>query len=176
MRNAQPQVGPAKIDYGSPITRGLVVAFDGALPGLNLALRTPIVSLVPTAQVAVRDGLSPLLVTANNTGLSLGADARFDPPAQTIFVVATLSAAGVNGGSCQLFTRDDNTLGRSFTFDINTINSYGFRFYVNGGGTLGNPACAGLDSAKSRCLGHRPVHRTTHSGGAWGRCIDGREH
>ena len=137
MRYTQPQTSPVKIDYGNPITRGLVVAFNGALPGLNHALRTPIVSLAPTAQVAVRDGLSPLLVTANNTGLSLGADARFDPPAFTVFVLATLSAAGVGGGSCQLFTRDDNTLGRSFAIDINTNVSKGLRLYVNGGGTVG---------------------------------------
>ena len=163
MRYTQPQTGLVKIDYGNPITRGLVFAFDGALPGINHALRTPIVPLVSTAQVAVRDGLSPLFVIANNTGLSLGADARFDPPALTIFVIATISQAGVNATNNILFARDDATLGRSFTVDLNgSSSSKGLRFYVNGGGTVGTNE---LSENVTATAGRRYVAAATYAPG-----------
>ena len=131
----QPQ-GPVEIDWNNPLTDGLIVAFSAGSGFRNIAASTELVKVgTPNLSAVTQEGVAANFALASNDGLSVGTSSVYNPSEQTIFVIANPTSFGTSQGM-MLFTRDSNTLGRSFDLDIYNFSSFGARYYVNGGGTL----------------------------------------
>ena len=132
----QPQHGPFQIDWSNPITRGLVVACSGADPTTNHATKTPISRVNGIGGATTDDGKVVQGVYNGDTGLSVGTDSRYNPSDLTVFVIATPDYIG-GGRGYMLVSRDDATLGRAYTLEINPSSGWGVHWYRNGGGSPG---------------------------------------
>lgn len=131
----QPQ-GPVEVDWSNPLTDGLIVAFSAGSGFRNIAASTELVKVgTPNLSAVTQEGVAANFALASNDGLSVGTSGIYNPSEQTIFVIANPTSFGTSQGM-MLFSRDSNTLGRSFTLDIYNFSSFGARYYVNGGGTL----------------------------------------
>ena len=145
VRTRQPQqVTP--INWANPITRGLIVARNGhttfnSAGGVFSYVGSP-------GQVVTIDGVGTSFSSAGGTGVSVGTSAAYNPSDMTVFCIFTPATVAATS---QLMSRDDASLGRSFTFDLHSSAGFGLRFYVNGGGSVGtNELREGVTAASGR--------------------------
>ena len=133
----QPQMAVG-VDWGNPLTRQLRVCvtpksfYNDKLP-----------SRINGVQEWVsRDGIGFDFVAASSQYVDLGTGAQLDVTgAISILVWYNLTSIPGSPAGFSLFSKDGNTGGRAYTFDLYrdtaSAAASGLRLYVNGGGSIG---------------------------------------
>lgn len=165
----QPQVSVG-VDWGNSLARGLALVHTQSLGYVNLADGRALTPVGSPQIIATVQGVAISTTRAAASGVTVGTDAKYNPPEITLLSVATqTSITAATSGI--LLSRDDNTLGRAFVLDIHANSAWGVRYYVNGGGT---PGTNELREGVTATAGRRYVAAVTHAASVAKLFVDGK--
>jgi hypothetical protein len=143
------------VERGHPINRGIASWWLG-MPGQQGAYLRDIaggshgtLTNGPSWKAGQQAPFVSLSLDGSDDHVSLGAPtsgAGLNVSGTQPFSLAAWVHISNFGKNNNLFCRDDNTLGRCFTLDWVTFTG-GYRFYVNGGGSVGTDEVRWSDSA-----------------------------
>lgn len=149
----------APVEWGHPLNAGLV-AWYLPLPGRAGASAFDLTGRCPAAALANAPGWAVMPNRFGWLSLTAASDqyANCGNPAPlqitgplTVAVRYRLRTAPANAGTYQLFSKDADSGGRAYTFDLTRNDPWppggGVRFYVNGGGGSNNQATEGRNPA-----------------------------
>jgi hypothetical protein len=130
------------VDFFNPITNNLQFSWSAATSLINSVNKKSLTDINgPTVYADSLGRIKNFIKTSSQyTDCGTGSDVDFTNKSITVFLRYKISTTG-SGVGHSLFSKDDNTGGRSYTLEnfyyTGTPSRSGTRFYANGGGTLG---------------------------------------